>query len=505
MDLNLFSPERVKLIGLRSADRRSPKPKQSIKTVPRDPITTPTPITSNVITRSTQEIHGQSELVTLAPVDDLGDHMPAFMDEPYQKYCRSQSMPGEVCCSTDLFKFPVAKMIVEIKGCDMLILPEYVADSPYYNPLFFTELDFVAFSQNGSMEHLRDIYLAGGAARGKQFLAALSIAGGFLFGVAVDKVLGFFGYSHSTVEEVKHINANQNHLMQLEKHVEAAEKFARKMKQDAHDVETKEVMIERFLQVSTTLQGVFNHYDILMGTISILFHHRQLSPLLVDRHAVMNEVRAIQLRERNRGNVLLMNVLDVWVSHLSYVVQRNLDIIIMVHLPVGQADSYRHLYEYVKSPLAFSNESTHFFPNPVSKHLLMEKDNTSPRVISEAELAACNSIKDYILFCPGQSFELMSSPPSCLISLHQGDTTGVINECPITLLDESYVYVESLGFGEYSFYSESPVTARVLCGDVAKETVKLDGLKKVKVRRDCRLIVEEFILEPVVDYTVASK
>ena len=153
----------------------------------------------------------------------------------------------------------------------------------------------------------------------------------------------------------------------------------------------------------------------------------------------------------------------------------------------------------------FSNESTHFFPNPVSQHLLMDKDNSSPRVITETELAACDSIKDYIRFCPGQSFELMSSPPSCLISLHQGDTTGVINECPITLLDESYVYVESLGFGEYSFYSEYPVTARVLCGDVAKDSVKLAGLKRVTVRRDCRLIGEEFILEPVVDYTVTSK
>ena len=184
VDLNLFSPERVKLTGLRSAGRRSPKPKQSIKTVPCDPITTPTPITSNMITRSTPEVQKQSDLVTLAPVDDLGDHMPAFMDETYQRYCRSQSMPGEVCCSTDLFEFPVAKTIGEIKGCDMLILPEYVADSPYYNPLFFTELDFAAFTQNGSVEHLQDIYLAGGAVRGKRFLAALSIAGGFHFRAA---------------------------------------------------------------------------------------------------------------------------------------------------------------------------------------------------------------------------------------------------------------------------------------------------------------------------------
>ena len=135
----------------------------------------------------------------------------------------------------------------------------------------------------------------------------------------------------------------------------------------------------------------------------------------------------------------------------------------------------------------------------------MDKDNTNPRVITEMELAACESIKDYIRFCPGKSFQLMSSPPSCLVALHQGDTTGVINECPITLLDESYVYVESLGLGEYSFYSESSVTARVLCGDVAKATEKLVGLKRVSVRTDCRLIREELIPEPVVDYTAASK
>ena len=86
------------------------------------------------------------------------------------------------------------------------------------------------------------------------------------------------------------------------------------MKHEAHDVEAKEVMIKRFFQVSTTLQGVFDYYEILMGAISILFHHWQLSPLLFERQAVMIEVRAIQLRERNRRNVLLMNILDVWVS-----------------------------------------------------------------------------------------------------------------------------------------------------------------------------------------------
>ena len=169
VDLNLFSPERVSLTGLHSVGVKTPRPRQSIKMVPQDPTTTTTTITNNLCTRWTEENSGERELVTLAPVDLLGDHMPAFMDKAYQRYCRSQSLPGEVCCSTDLFEFPVAKLIGEMKGCDMIILPEYVADSPYYHPLFFTELDFAAFTQNGSVEHLRDIYLAGGTSWGKRF------------------------------------------------------------------------------------------------------------------------------------------------------------------------------------------------------------------------------------------------------------------------------------------------------------------------------------------------
>ena len=85
VDLNLFLPERMKLTGLRSAGGKSSKPKQSIKTVPWDPTTTPTTITNNVHTRSTEENAGERE---------LGDHMQAFMDKAYQRYCQSQSMSG---------------------------------------------------------------------------------------------------------------------------------------------------------------------------------------------------------------------------------------------------------------------------------------------------------------------------------------------------------------------------------------------------------------------------
>ena len=74
-------------------------------------------------------------------------------------------------------------------------------------------------------------------------------------GFAVNSVLNFFGYSATTTEDVKHINANQQHLAQVEQHFEQAEQFAEQMRREAHILENKEKMIERFLHVAAALGG----------------------------------------------------------------------------------------------------------------------------------------------------------------------------------------------------------------------------------------------------------
>ena len=40
----------------------------------------------------------------------------------------------------------------------------------------------------------------------------LALAGGSMFGFAVNSILGFFRYSTHTTENVEHINANQEHM-----------------------------------------------------------------------------------------------------------------------------------------------------------------------------------------------------------------------------------------------------------------------------------------------------
>ena len=98
----------------------------------------------------------------------------------------------------------------------------------------------------------------------------------------------------------------------MEHHVELAERFAKQMREEAHKLESKEYMIERLLHVSTSMQGIFETYELYMAGLRVLFQQRALSPLLVERKEVIKKVRSLLHKERGRGNVVLMDPLNVW-------------------------------------------------------------------------------------------------------------------------------------------------------------------------------------------------
>ena len=45
--------------------------------------------------------------------------------------------------------------------------------------------------------------------------AGLAIAGGSMFGFAINLVLGWFEYSTHTTKHIEHINANQDHINEV--------------------------------------------------------------------------------------------------------------------------------------------------------------------------------------------------------------------------------------------------------------------------------------------------
>ena len=53
------------------------------------------------------------------------------------------------------------------------------------------------------------------------------------------------------------------------------------------------------------MQGLFDHLELITNGVSILFHQRQLSPLLVDWNQMIKEVRALEVEQREMENMLM--------------------------------------------------------------------------------------------------------------------------------------------------------------------------------------------------------
>lgn len=93
----------------------------------------------------------------------------------------------------------------------------------------------------GNLSQILEVYKSmESLERQERFVTSMAIAGGTIFGAALDSVLGWFGYSLHTTEDVKHINGNQHHLEQMAYQVTMTEKYIKSIQSEAHDLEEQE-------------------------------------------------------------------------------------------------------------------------------------------------------------------------------------------------------------------------------------------------------------------------
>lgn len=205
------------------------------------------------------------------------------------------------CCLVDLFEHPEAESLEDL-GFEAFLIPEAMVGLPFYNPLFFTDEERNQLELNGLVVRIRSLYTEIDYSREKA--DRISFGRGFYAWVCRKFHFGFFGYSTHTTEDIEHVNANQDHIGEVEQHVELAEKFAKAMREEANQLEGREFMVNRLLHVSTSMQSVFETYKLMMAELSVLFQQRALSPLLVERKEVIKKMRALQHKERGRGNII---------------------------------------------------------------------------------------------------------------------------------------------------------------------------------------------------------
>ena len=124
----------------------------------------------------------------------------------------------------------------------------------------------------------------------------MALAGGALFGAALNGVLHWFSLGSSSSDYVKAINANQQHIDQVARQVALTQQFTSSISRRVDQLADREKLTEEFLHVMVGMQGLFDHLELITNGVSILFHQPQLSPLLVDRNEMIKEVRALEVR-----------------------------------------------------------------------------------------------------------------------------------------------------------------------------------------------------------------
>ena len=163
-------------------------------------------------------------------------------------------------------------------------------------------------------------------------------------------------------------------------------------------------------------------------------------------------------------------------------------------MTIGQSSSFRKVFRYIPTPFTFGDDTEHFMVDPRNPYLLLDKNGQHPTEMSTEEMSNCKSVNHYKKYCPARSVLVNWAPPSCLSLLHLGDRDHVLKLCPVVLVDNKFPYVASLAFGVFTMYTKPTLMTKVYCGEKQVTTQKLQGLSQITLRRDCRMVYDDFVL-----------
>ena len=144
LGFNPFSPERTALTRFTPTS-----PQHTYAEVQPKTTTTPPP------------------LVTLAPVHHLGPAttfsdppvvLPKILTAEYNRFCDLQSRAlHRACCPKDLYEYSSTTTLSDM-NCEVMIIPETMQGTKYYNPLFLNKEERKVVEKSGNIIRLRSLY-----------------------------------------------------------------------------------------------------------------------------------------------------------------------------------------------------------------------------------------------------------------------------------------------------------------------------------------------------------
>ena len=147
---------------------------------------------------------------------------------------------------------------------------------------------------------------------------------------------------------VKHVNANMDHVKVVSRHVEHMEEITKKMFESLGLEDEKERLMELYLHLSIAVEVLFDRIRQLSIGLDQLGLHKRVSSHLVKAYDMQQQVFSLQTELHGSMELLMINAgSDVWDCPASYVISPELEVAVMVHIPVAQRASYMYLYKYL--------------------------------------------------------------------------------------------------------------------------------------------------------------
>ena len=129
-------------------------------------------------------------------------------------------------------------------------------------------------------------------------------------------------------------------------------------------------MIELYLHLSIVVEVLFDRIRQLSTGLDQLGLHRRVSPPLVKAHDMQQQLFSLQTELHGSIALLMINLgSDVWDCPASYVISPELEVAVMVHIPVAQRTSYMYMYKYISTPLMAPKGKFHILVFPDNKIL----------------------------------------------------------------------------------------------------------------------------------------
>ena len=357
----------------------------------------------------------------------------------------------------------------------------------------------------------------------KQILAAVGAIGGVL-----GTIFGLFNQAeiHTIAKHVSHLEASQNMLIQV------AHKNSQNLKQLNAEMTHLGSIIDTLIKFNPALvyaklmaqvDDIADHLDALLDTVQQL-QHQKLSIKLLDLHQLhilYASIKATALE--NQWTLLIQNPQDIFQLDVSYI-RKNLDVIIMVHVPCLTDAHLLTIYRYANLPLPISallstpsanttlNHLNHIhtindlfsqFSNPMSAvptsqealYLLPEtdliaigrNDGSSHRykLLTHADLAGCVQ-RNHVFLCEGHQVLRTDLEGSCLGSLYLQSQVGVRENCKLERkqLRETVFQVSAT---DHLVVSPFPHTAQILCKSGIHHPIRIQTTARIHIDPGCSL------------------